>query len=75
MTRHFCDRCGLECKSLITIKLPFKNNGHGSYSTEEMQVCKTCNELHAAILESLTDIKITMYRNLFYGGVIHNEHK
>ena len=65
MTRHFCDRCGVECKSLITIKVPTENHGSGSFSTEEMQVCKTCNELHESILDTLTEIRITMYRNLF----------
>lgn len=68
MIRKYCDRCGVECKSLTAIKIPIKNHGHGSYSTEEMAVCEECNKIHESITETLTEIRISMYANLFMKG-------
>ena len=64
MTRKFCDRCGVECKSLTAIKIPKEKHKHG-YSTRVIEVCKKCNDLHESLLETLTDIHFSLYRGVF----------
>lgn len=65
MTRNFCDRCGVECKSVIVIKIPYKNNGKGSFSTKEIEVCEKCKKIHESLMETLTDIRFSLYKNVF----------
>lgn len=68
MIRKFCDRCGVECKCLTDIKIPLENHGNGSFSVEEMAVCDKCYEIHENIIETLAEIRISMYANLFNKG-------
>lgn len=64
MIRKFCDRCGVECKSLIAIKIPQETHEHG-YCTKEIEVCKKCNDLHESLLETLTNIRFSLYKGVF----------
>ncbi|MBO5010512.1 MAG: hypothetical protein J6D20_07455 [Clostridia bacterium] len=73
MIRKFCDRCGVECKSLFDIRVPLENHGHGSYSTKDMAVCEKCNKIHESILETLTEMRFSMYENLFFKGGAKND--
>jgi hypothetical protein len=68
MIRKFCDRCGVECERLIDIKIPFEIHGNGSFCTKEITVCDTCNKIHENINKTLTEIRFSMYANLFYKG-------
>ena len=65
MTRNFCDRCGVECESLTVIKIPYENRGNGSFSTKEIEVCEKCNKIHESLIETLTDIRFSLYKNAF----------
>lgn len=65
MTRNYCDRCGVECKSLTPIKIPKEKNKYG-YSTEVIEVCEKCNKIHESILETLTEIRFSLYANVFW---------
>ena len=69
MIRKYCDRCGIECETLTTIKIPKEKNKHG-YITEEIEVCQKCNDLHENLLETLTDITFTLYGNIFMKGFV-----
>lgn len=73
MTRKFCDRCGKECESLIEIHIPLENHGNGRFSVEEKEVCGECNEIHNKLVETLTDIRFMMYKNLFELKGTNNE--
>ena len=68
MIRKFCDRCGVEFNSLTAIKIPIENHGHGSYSTKTIEVCDRCNKIHENINETLTEIRFSMYANIFTKG-------
>lgn len=65
MTKHYCDRCGLECKSLSSIRVPTVNNGNGSYSTKTIEVCPICEKEHRQFEDMLIDFKIAAYSKFF----------
>ena len=75
MTKNFCDRCGVECEKLFDIHIPLeKSGGKVSYQVERIEVCKKCNELNDKIVETLIEIRFSMYKNLFMKGA-NNEHR
>jgi hypothetical protein len=69
MIRKYCDRCGIECEILTTIKIPKEKIKLG-YITKEIEVCQKCNDLHESLLETLTDIRFTLYGNIFMKGFV-----
>lgn len=72
MTRKFCDRCGIECKTLTQIKIPKEKHKHG-YSAKNIEVCPKCNALHESFLEKLTDIHFVLYADFLSNGGEKNE--
>lgn len=44
MTKHYCDRCGVDCEKLSTVRIPKENHCNGSYSTETIEVCPDCGQ-------------------------------
>ena len=64
MIRRYCDRCGIECRELQTIKIPVKRTISG-FSTEPMEVCASCRKEYDRIIDTLTDIRFIMFNKFF----------
>ena len=65
MTKHYCDRCGVECDKLNSVRVTVKNLGNGSNLTETMEVCPACEKEHKRLEDMLIDFKITVYSKFF----------
>ena len=65
MTKKYCDRCGVERRELTAIKIPCEIHENGDFSVREIEVCEKCNEIHIKILKSLTDMRFSLYENVF----------
>ena len=68
MTKHFCDRCGKECKKLNLIKLPKAKTIVGSFETMPVEVCQDCETEFDNIIDKLVDIRFIMFRDFMKGG-------
>ena len=74
MIKKYCDRCGIECKSLINIKIPAEKHKN-SYSVRTIEICEKCNKIHESLLETLTDIRFSLYTNIFLERSANNEQR
>lgn len=61
MVKYYCDRCGKEVSSLITIRIPSKKTSKTSYSGKDIQVCKNCQKEAENICEKLLDIRFLLF--------------
>lgn len=64
MTKYYCDRCGVECGDLNTIKIPTKRTSFG-FETEPMEVCASCQKEYDRIIDALIDIRFLMFEKFF----------
>ena len=62
MTKHYCDRCGKECKKLVEIKVPDKKTRYG-WQTKPAQVCDDCEKEYKDINDKLTEIRFILFRD------------
>ena len=62
----YCDRCGEKCDELFRIRVPNEKGSYGEFTVREMEVCKKCQTLHNNIVNTLTDIRFSMYENIFF---------
>ena len=56
MTKHYCDRCGVECDKLNSVRVTVKNLGNGSSLTETMEVCPACEKDGERIITYAIDL-------------------
>ena len=68
MTKHFCDRCGKECKTLSEIKVPKNKTLVGSIETYPVAVCYDCEKDYNNIIDKLIDIRFVLFRDFMKGG-------
>ncbi len=66
MTKHYCDRCGTECKEkeLSTIKIPTVKTRNG-FEFRPADVCPACAKEYDNIIDTLTDIRFLMFDKFF----------
>ena len=67
MTKHYCDRCGAECKEgeLKDIRLPVSKTRYHSLETKRLDVCPTCEKEFNGIIDTLLDIHLLMFDKLY----------
>lgn len=69
MTKHYCDRCGMECEKLVTVRVPTENHHNGSFSTKSVEVCPYCEEVANRLIDLITDIRFTIFEKIWSKGM------
>ena len=66
MIKCYCDKCGVEVKERLKIKVPLENKGNGIFTAIDIGVCPKCKKEHDQLIELLTEIRFELYKK-FYG--------
>lgn len=65
MTKHYCDRCGLEHPTLTSVRIPIENLNNGSFRSCTIEVCPICEREHEHLEDMLIDFKIMVFEKFF----------
>ena len=67
MVKYYCDRCGAECEEtyLTEVAIPKEKKGFGSFSTDRITVCSSCNREYEKVIDALTDIRFLMFERFY----------
>jgi hypothetical protein len=65
MIRKYCDRCGIECNVLHTIKIPADKREHAFVECIEVDVCEKCREHNNKLLKMVSDFRRLLYENFY----------
>ena len=67
MVKHFCDRCGTECKEniLTEVAVPTEKDSYHSFSTKRILVCHSCYKEYEKIIDTLTSIRFLMFEKFY----------
>lgn len=65
MIRKYCDRCGIECDTLYTIKIPADKREYACFESIKVDVCEKCRVHNDKLLKMVSDFRFLLYENFF----------
>lgn len=69
MTKHYCDRCGMECEKLVEVRVPHEKRHNGSFSAKSVEVCPCCEKEFNMINDLLIDIRFITFEEIWQKGM------
>lgn len=68
MIKYYCDRCGKECQTLRSVKIPFKREKE-YFQTKTINACLACEKEANDLYDKISDIRFVMFRDFMKEGV------